>query len=372
MTIPNDIIEKMISKFEAGYNCTQLENEYSYNRRLISSVLKSYGYVIQRGYTEQQINEAVQLYNMNVSLTEIAKRLHIDRGQLSYKLEELGIRMRIDPKNHIGIFVENEHTTEIKNRYLNGESIKQIAESLHRATSYVYRILRHYDVIKTNRLTTKYHMTWQPFHNVNTQEQAYWLGFVYADGTISSGPSRYTLELQISDKDIKHIYVFRDFINTQPATHVSVRTVNTNFKPNGIRTVRCCVNDVHMIQDLISLGCTPKKSLTKQFPYQLPNKLWNHFIRGYFDGNGCVFKSQGQTSFCFTSSFQMCNDISDILLKENVIHNRTKIKETGKAYSVRFGGNIQSRRFFHYIYDDASVYLIRKYNVFKNAVLGES
>lgn len=33
MTIPNDIIEKMISKFEVGYNCTQLENEYSYNRR---------------------------------------------------------------------------------------------------------------------------------------------------------------------------------------------------------------------------------------------------------------------------------------------------------------------------------------------------
>lgn len=30
----------------------------------------------------------------------------------------------------------------------------------------------------------------------------------------------------------------------------------------------------------------------------------------------------------------------------DIIHNRTKIKETGKAYSVRFGGNIQSRRFF--------------------------
>ena len=54
------------------------------------------------------------------------------------------------------------------------------------------------------------------------------------------------------------------------------------------------VNSPHLINTLISYGCTPKKSLTLKFPDISIFKnmdLIRHFIRGYFDGDGSVFIS---------------------------------------------------------------------------------
>lgn len=42
-----------------------------------------------------------------------------------------------------------------------------------------------------------------------------------------------------------------------------------------------------MCNDLISHGCVPNKSLILK-PPKIDNELINHFIRGYFDGDGCV------------------------------------------------------------------------------------
>lgn len=42
--------------------------------------------------------------------------------------------------------------------------------------------------------------------------------------------------------------------------------------------------------DLINKGCGINKSLILKFPdeTQVPQNLISHFIRGYFDGDGCV------------------------------------------------------------------------------------
>ena len=45
-----------------------------------------------------------------------------------------------------------------------------------------------------------------------------------------------------------------------------------------------------MFNDLIKQGCVPNKSLILTFPnkHQVPKNLINHFIRGYFDGDGSI------------------------------------------------------------------------------------
>lgn len=45
-----------------------------------------------------------------------------------------------------------------------------------------------------------------------------------------------------------------------------------------------------MFEDLIKQGCIPNKSLVLTFPnkHQVPENLINHFIRGYFDGDGSI------------------------------------------------------------------------------------
>ena len=54
------------------------------------------------------------------------------------------------------------------------------------------------------------------------------------------------------------------------------------------------LNSPHLVETLISYGCTPRKSLTLKFPdFNIfkSQSLINHFIRGYFDGDGSVFIS---------------------------------------------------------------------------------
>lgn len=123
------------------------------------------------------------------------------------------------------------------------------------------------------------------FDSIDTEEKAYWLGFIFADGTISSSPTReeaktqYQIELSLSSKDLTHLEKFAKFIEYK--------------QPLFCDETRCrlSVYSKHLWQVLNVNGCTPQKSLTLRFPRieLFKNKdLIRHFIRGYWDGDGCL------------------------------------------------------------------------------------
>ena len=62
------------------------------------------------------------------------------------------------------------------------------------------------------------------FDNINTEEQYYWLGFMYADGNISSTGNR--LEMVLSIKDLAHLEKFRAFLKLE----TEIRTEICNGK----------------------------------------------------------------------------------------------------------------------------------------------
>ena len=74
-----------------------------------------------------------------------------------------------------------------------------------------------------NRLRKKFNLNVLPdgkkqinshyFDVIDSEEKAYWLGFLYADGNISSEGNR--LEVRLSIKDIKHLEKFRKFLNLE-------------------------------------------------------------------------------------------------------------------------------------------------------------
>ena len=86
--------------------------------------------------------------------------------------------------------------------------------------------------------------------------------------------------------DIENLNKYNDFIkNTQ-----SIKFGKIVNKDKEYSRCRCAVTDNHFHNRLIELGCTPQKSLTLKFPDESIFKskdLIRHFIRGYFDGDGC-------------------------------------------------------------------------------------
>lgn len=62
----------------------------------------------------------------------------------------------------------------------------------------------------------------------------------------------------------------------------------------GILCERCrwSIVNKHLWNTLNNLGCTPQKSLTLKFP-NIGSELFISFIRGYFDGDGCLTYYKG-------------------------------------------------------------------------------
>ena len=123
------------------------------------------------------------------------------------------------------------------------------------------------------------------FEIIDTEEKAYWLGFLYADGSVSSTDNR--IELGLAEKDLNHIEKFKEFIGIP--NKISYRPQTKSYR-YSFKSIPCK-------EDLIKHGCVPKKSLILKFPTeeQVPEHLIRHFIRGYFDGDGWF----SNTSSCF-------------------------------------------------------------------------
>lgn len=207
------------------------------------------------------------------------------------------------------------------------------------------------------------------FKDIDTEEKAYWLGFLMADGAIPSvgkGKPYTRLSIVLKETDKDHLEKFAKAIKTD----YQVKTKEINDK-RGFTTYRAeiNVNCAEMVKDLISHGVIPQKTGKEIIP-ELSPELIKHFIRGYFDGDGSISKTSINNSYHFSissSSYTIIKQISDYLSNIGV---ELKIKDI-KGYAVPFY-TIETRKtstvetILKEIYNNPSIYLDRKYQVVKN------
>ena len=198
------------------------------------------------------------------------------------------------------------------------------------------------------------------FDNMNTEEQFYWLGFMYADGNISKEGNRVEMRLSLKDKD--HLEKFRKFL--QLTTEIRIG------ETNGIKFCHLSVRNKHLWNILNKLGCVPQKSLTLTFPnLNLFKNTENilHFIRGYVDGDGCltIFKDGDKlrTRLTMVGTESFLNSINYLFSNKGYIRNKSTKNYTNQAFELKFS-DIPSRILARYLYENATIYLDRKYEKF--------
>lgn len=199
------------------------------------------------------------------------------------------------------------------------------------------------------------------FDIIDSEEKAYWLGFIYADGSIDSSPlikekkSRYQFELSLSEIDHEHLDKFNSFMQ-----HSKNNVITGNVVLNGKTFKRCrwIINNKHLWHTLNKLGCTPNKSLTLRFP-NLSEDLKRHFIRGYFDGDGSlgIYDDKLQCS-CLGTLNMLDNILSDLNINLKYHHDKRHSEFT---YSFQLTSE-KGMNFLNYLYKDCTIYLQRKYN----------
>lgn len=208
----------------------------------------------------------------------------------------------------------------------------------------------------------KYSINKNLMDEINTEEKAYWLGFFYADAYNNEKLGRIVIELQERDKE--HLYKCAKFFG-QP------REPFEQIKNKGkYKSFRLELNSKHLTKSLAQRGCHKAKSFNIVFPEWLRPDLVRHFIRGYFDGDGGLHinKADNQMNIQIISTKEMVLEIQKIILKETNCKSYITHPEryANNTYRMDSGGSRQVARFLKWIYQDATIYLDRKYELFKS------
>lgn len=212
------------------------------------------------------------------------------------------------------------------------------------------------------------------FENIDTEEKAYWLGFIYADGCISQifnkktgALKSKTMEISLAERDKPHLEKLLSSLKSNKPIEQKI------IRLKGIEYASCkvSINNKKICEDLMSLGCIPKKSLTIGFPKEniVSKSLLKHFIRGYFDGDGCVSYNHEKLIYIvnFVGTESMLNGIQNVV-EELLGLTKTTIKEKGKAFQVNWGGFTNFKLWYKFLYEDATVFLDRKHDKFIEAI----
>lgn len=124
-----------------------------------------------------------------------------------------------------------------------------------------------------------------------SRRMAYVLGYWYADGNLLDA-SKYMRGKYVSvtsvDKDT--IFQFKTLLNSKHKI-IECRPTTSGGKNSYLLRIGS-----HKLYDgLIEKGLYPNKSLTIKFP-NIPQIFLPDFVRGYFDGDGCVYleRSKGK------------------------------------------------------------------------------
>lgn len=186
------------------------------------------------------------------------------------------------------------------------------------------------------------------FEVIDTEEKAYWLGFIAADGCVMyRGNETFNFELSLKLSDKHHLQKLKKSLNAE----IEVKT-------DSFRS-RFCIGDAVFCKALISKGIVPRKSLILEFPNieQVPEFLQKHFIRGYFDGDGCVNNPLYypiNVSILGTKNF-----LEDLLKISNIQKKIIQEKRNTNIYMFSISGTT-ARNFLNWIYGDATIFLDRK------------
>lgn len=212
------------------------------------------------------------------------------------------------------------------------------------------------------------------FETIDTEEKAYWLGFIYADGYITKRKhGQSVLGIKLGIKDIEHLRQFCSHIGTNKP--VNIYTEKTQYS-----TVEYCAQFIisnKIVADLEKLGVSCKKSLVLKFPENLEISLVHHFIRGYFDGDGSVFirniPKYGKIyhylgiSICGTENFLMgIKENLEFVRKSSIIFKDKREKNESKdIFNMKLFSNVRCKSFYDYIYKNSHTYLNRKKEIFE-------
>lgn len=191
---------------------------------------------------------------------------------------------------------------------------------------------------------SKYKYNYTIFENIDTEQKAYFLGWIASDGTITERMIRFRIHVY----DIECVKALRELVCPELKLNYSRNVVGFDITSHKIAQDACR-----------ALGISPgDKAYIIRLPKYADDKLTWAFLRGYFDGDGCACYKKGTLrnyprATIASKSKMMLEDIKEFV----------KINCCISGHQVEYGGQY-AMKFLSLIYANASIFLERKKHIY--------
>lgn len=205
------------------------------------------------------------------------------------------------------------------------------------------------------------------FEKIDTEDKAYFLGLIYSDGCIINNKNdyRYKVSLKLHIKD-KHI--LEDFIK-----HVKGEM---SLWFHGQRNMcEVSLSGKKIVKDLEEKGLHPNKTFTIKYP-KINEDLERHFLRGYFDGDGCVRVKTDKRDGSKRGDLRLVSGsiemIDSINQRMNVLFGTSLNKiygPTNKEYKfIGWSSMNDIETIYEGFYNNSNLFLSRKKTIFDEVI----
>ena len=263
--------------------------------------------------------QIIDLYinHPEISIIDIAKQFNISTGTISRIARINNLPRR---KGNSGKKLSIQDEKDIVNKYLNSISLLALQKEYNISYDRIKNIIKKYTnttISSAKRLNPN--LIEDFFQDIDTTEKAYWIGWLITDGSITYQPqkNKYQIELTIKQQDEYILHLLANDLGVPDRVYSS----GTEYK-------RFSLGSKKMVNDLLNLGLTQKKTFTVQVP-NIKSNLYPALIRGLFDGDGgysICKKTNGQINreLSFCGNEYVINWLKQTLYTEipNLTHKR--------------------------------------------------
>lgn len=205
------------------------------------------------------------------------------------------------------------------------------------------------------------------FETIDTEEKAYWLGFLIADGCIvEMGKTKCKyIKLSLKLDDLAHLEKFKKFMGTTNKIYIG-SSINTTDSTKRTHSCELKIGSNEICAQLAKYGVIPRKSHIAYLP-EVREDLKRHLIRGIWDGDGSVLYRATHKKYpnVIRPEVQLCGTASILNSVQEIFNTRlditpSKLSAVKSIFLFRKTGTI-ARTICNYLYKDSSIYLERKY-----------
>lgn len=253
-------------------------------------------------YAPELIAEIAAEYASGIAMHVLAKKHRMASKTLMKLFSVLNIECRgvkesiaVSPERVQAKFARRKLSPEDRSQFchaydVGGMSVANLANKFGISEGIARKILKKQEGIFREPAYRSYTADSSFFLNIDSTVKAYWLGFIMADGCVFEGASP-GLRIGLKGSDAGHLESFRGDIGSNHP----IRLSDKKYLLHGVeKSAPACAIDIRnreLFDSLVAHGCVPNKTNVQSVISGVPDHLFSHFARGYFDGDGCI-------SFC--------------------------------------------------------------------------